>query len=554
MAAFTPHDASAERGWPARVLPFNPTLRLTAGLANTYRAVGAKQSLPRHETTADGRLVLTPETPLLAHRYRFMHVLVESDLSQMICAVDTYRHCEPTAEGRRQPLVAIKVLNARHWALGAQEHERVRRLRRGGDGAHCAHVVLPLGHFEVGGHFCIVLELLRELTLLCEAAPPPVRFAGGAAGDAGVGGADARRPGAAGPSYASPRRPLPAAPGLSPPASALEPPPPPLQPQPAAACARLPLALVREAAAALLGALVVLHDQGVLHADLKPQNVMWAPAGGGGGGRPQIKLIDFSNAMSVEETAAYFDTFDVQTLGYRAPEVIYGAKFGVAIDMWSLGVTLAELASGRALVQAASRGGLAVQVAQLLGQPPPRLFGDAKYASELSSLVKHTPAALSVDALRQRLTAELGSGPSQPEALLVDLVARLLQYDPAARLSPAQALAHPFLAPLFPFGALVDRAPPKPTPAEPPPPPPKAEAKAEAAPPDPEPAGSPPVAASTSAAGGGSERGDAASEASEPAGDDNGASSSAAPPPPQRKISRKRQAPGAFWETGATTK
>ena len=255
--------------------------------------------------------------------------------------------------------------------------------------------------------------------------------------------------------------------------------------------------------------------------------------------------------MSVEETAAYFDTFDVQTLGYRAPEVIYGAKFGVAIDMWSLGVTLAELASGRALVQAASRGGLAVQVAQLLGQPPPRLFGDAKYASELSSLVKHTPAALSVDALRQRLTAELGSGPSQPEALLVDLVARLLQYDPAARLSPAQALAHPFLAPLFPFGALVDRAPPKPTPAEPPPPPPKAEAKAEAAPPDPEPAGSPPVAASTSAAGGGSERGDAASEASEPAGDDNGASSSAAPPP-QRKISRKRQAPGAFWETGAT--
>ena len=552
MAAFTPHDASAERGWPARVLPFNPTLRLTAGLANTYHAVGAKQSLPRHETTADGRLVLTPETPLLAHRYRFMHVLVESDLSQMICAVDTYRHCEPTAEGRRQPLVAIKVLNARHWALGAQEHERVRRLRRGGDGAHCAHVVLPLGHFEVGGHFCIVLELLRELTLLCEAAPPPVRFAGGAAGDAGVGGADARRPGAAGPSYASPRRPLPAAPGLSPPASALEPPPPPLQPQPAAACARLPLALVREAAAALLGALVVLHDQGVLHADLKPQNVMWAPAGGGGGGRPQIKLIDFSNAMSVEETAAYFDTFDVQTLGYRAPEVIYGAKFGVAIDMWSLGVTLAELASGRALVQAASRGGLAVQVAQLLGQPPPRLFGDAKYASELSSLVKHTPAALSVDALRQRLTAELGSGPSQPEALLVDLVARLLQYDPAARLSPAQALAHPFLAPLFPFGALVDRAPPKPTPAEPPPPPPKAEAKAEAAPPDPEPAGSPPVAASTSAAGGGSERGDAASEASEPAGgDDNGASSSAAPPP-QRKISRKRQAPGAFWETGAT--
>ena len=45
---------------------------------------------------------------------------------------------------------------------------------------------------------------------------------------------------------------------------------------------------------------------------------------GGCGARPRFKLIDFSNAMSLGESSAYHDTFEVQTLSYRAPEVIYG--------------------------------------------------------------------------------------------------------------------------------------------------------------------------------------------------------------------------------------
>jgi len=42
----------------------------------------------------------------------------------------------------------------------------------------------------------------------------------------------------------------------------------------------------------------------------------------------------------------------LQTLGYRAPEVIFGAPFGHPIDIWSLGVTLAEFLAGRHLLQA----------------------------------------------------------------------------------------------------------------------------------------------------------------------------------------------------------
>ena len=61
--------------------------------------------------------------------------------------------------------------------------------------------------------------------------------------------------------------------------------------------------------------------------------------------------------------------------------MIVGRPFGHAIDMWSLGVTLAELFSGRPLVKAASRGGLLVQVSQLLGRPPAALFDGSKYGT-----------------------------------------------------------------------------------------------------------------------------------------------------------------------------
>lgn len=59
-------------------------------------------------------------------------------------------------------------------------------------------------------------------------------------------------------------------------------------------------------------------------------------------------------------------------------------------DLWSLGITLAELYTGRGFLRAASRGGLAVELAQLFGQPPAALFADGKYASELLPLVAHT--------------------------------------------------------------------------------------------------------------------------------------------------------------------
>ena len=62
-----------------------------------------------------------------------------------------------------------------------------------------------------------------------------------------------------------------------------------------------------------------------------------------------IRLVDFGNAMTGSEASLYFDDFDVQTLYYRAPEVLLGVGFSTPIDMWSLGCVLMELSTGKPL-------------------------------------------------------------------------------------------------------------------------------------------------------------------------------------------------------------
>ena len=94
--------------------------------------------------------------PLLARRYRYLRTLSESSLSQILCAVDTF--CDHAG------LVAIKVMNAQHWTLGAQEYERLRLLWRTLLHDDCrADIVRPRSCFEHGDHFCIVFDMLVGL-------------------------------------------------------------------------------------------------------------------------------------------------------------------------------------------------------------------------------------------------------------------------------------------------------------------------------------------------------------------------------------------------------
>ncbi|KAF1798996.1 kinase-like domain-containing protein [Mucor lusitanicus] len=83
--------------------------------------------------------------------------------------------------------------------------------------------------------------------------------------------------------------------------------------------------------------LIYLHSQNVIHRDIKPSNILMTKKG-------QIKLCDLG--VSGELINSMAETF-TGTQYYMAPERIKGATYSVSSDIWSLGLTIIEVAQNR---------------------------------------------------------------------------------------------------------------------------------------------------------------------------------------------------------------
>jgi serine/threonine protein kinase len=116
----------------------------------------------------------------------------------------------------------------------------------------------------------------------------------------------------------------------------------------------MPINFVQGVSAQLLDALQFLKEMSVIHGDLKPENIVLenSPLPIHLVSAPQVKIIDFGLAQTVEKVAESFavgSEIDIQTLPYRAPEVLLGVPITCAADMWSLGCICIELLLGRPL-------------------------------------------------------------------------------------------------------------------------------------------------------------------------------------------------------------
>jgi eukaryotic-like serine/threonine-protein kinase len=98
---------------------------------------------------------------------------------------------------------------------------------------------------------------------------------------------------------------------------------------------------VGEAAVDLCEALEHAHDRGVVHRDIKPQNILLAA------GEPQAKLMDFGIARVLDGAGVTATGDVVGTLAYMAPEQAEGETAGPEADVYSLALTLYEAWSGR---------------------------------------------------------------------------------------------------------------------------------------------------------------------------------------------------------------
>ncbi|XP_034038423.1 homeodomain-interacting protein kinase 1-like [Thalassophryne amazonica] len=133
-------------------------------------------------------------------------------------------------------------------------------------------------------------------------------------------------------------------------------------------CRPLPLSVIRIILMQLLQALDALKSIGVIHTDIKMDNIMLVDHME----KPyRVKLIDFGLAIPADHVRR---GMTCQPVSYRAPEVVLGLPITEAIDVWSLGCVIACLYLGRNLFNTNCPHKLLSKIIQILDQPRDELL------------------------------------------------------------------------------------------------------------------------------------------------------------------------------------
>ncbi|WIA15692.1 hypothetical protein OEZ85_002317 [Tetradesmus obliquus] len=201
--------------------------------------------------------------------------------------------------------------------------------------------------------------------------------------------------------------------------------------------AGLSLQLIKRFAAQMLVSLKFLRRHKLIHCDLKPENVLLvAPQ------RSAIKVIDFGSSCFVNEQMYTY----VQSRFYRSPEVILGLKYGCEIDMWSFGCILAELFMGYPLFPGEDETEQLLCIMEIMGLPPAYLVESAS-RSKVFFDSHGNPSIVpnSRGKVRNPGSKSLWSVLRCQDPVFVDFLEKCLRWDPAERLTPEQAMAHPWM-------------------------------------------------------------------------------------------------------------
>lgn len=178
----------------------------------------------------------------------------------------------------------------------------------------------------------------------------------------------------------------------------------------------------------VLRGLKYVHSAHVLHRDLKPSNLLLNAS-------CDLKIADFGLARTSTESNNFMTEY-VVTRWYRAPELLLSCDtYDAGIDVWSVGCILAELLLRKPLFPGKDYIDQLKLIVATLGSPTEEELGFIS-APKARAYIQGLPRSGKADFRR------IFPGTS-PKAL--DLLEKMLQFDPRKRISVEQALAHPWL-------------------------------------------------------------------------------------------------------------
>ncbi|PWN42491.1 kinase-like protein [Ceraceosorus guamensis] len=216
----------------------------------------------------------------------------------------------------------------------------------------------------------------------------------------------------------------------------------------------------------LLQSVAFLHRLSLVHTDLKPENILLVDSSYENVAttkranakkkrvlnNSEIRLIDFGSATFNNE----YHSQVVSTRHYRAPEIILQMGWSYPCDAWSIGCILVEFYTGDALFQTHDNLEHLAMMEVVLGPMPEQYRRKAEtyrpdffHNQRLNWPNKETTPQSRRYMKRMKRLQEIVSGPvgyKKHNDMFLNLLQRLLEYDPERRITVAEALKHPYFS------------------------------------------------------------------------------------------------------------
>ncbi|XP_047330397.1 cyclin-dependent kinase G-2-like isoform X2 [Impatiens glandulifera] len=187
----------------------------------------------------------------------------------------------------------------------------------------------------------------------------------------------------------------------------------------------------------LLEGVKYLHDNWVLHRDLKTSNLLLSTNG-------KLKICDLGISRRYGSQLKPY-TPGMVTLWYRAPELLLGAEeYSTAVDMWSVGCIMAELLTKQPLFNGDGEIDHLSKIFNILGTPNEKVwpgFSELPGVKKSKAILKQQKRSILAD----KFQALSFTGSTTLSGQGFNLLSQLLTYDPAKRITVEEALRHPWL-------------------------------------------------------------------------------------------------------------